>query len=471
MAAISLYSRTSTSLTVRLTGLDSSYSGTKRTVKWYVGSTLKSTTTINNGITTSPTTTLSGLKASTKYTVKCVISNIQGMSSGVTLTATYWTEDPTPTISSFTVTQTSTGTKTAKCSWKCSNLISGATYEITVSGWSKASGKASTSGSVNISLDNFATYTAKLTVYNNDKSASKSYTFTISDYDLTPTNINTTRIDGGLKFSWSGAYDAEYYKVRLTRNYDSYQHPLQTVYSKNATFTGLQYGVAYTIEVRAYYSSSKYGSWEFGYTATTSPAQPTFTTSSRNGVITVNYSLADSSNVSYVYINLYDSTNSTVLQQKTFTTASGSFSYNKVADGRYYIRAQSVFVYGGSYLYCVDDSGTTYTLTKSITVSSKPASFSWTYAKNSGSDFNLKATEWNSFTSKINEFRDWKGLSDYSFTTAVKGNTFTAAMFNQAVTAINAMYSNNPLSSVSKGSTVTAYILNNIVSVLNNVPE
>lgn len=471
MAAISLYSRTSTSLTVRLTGLDSSYSGTKRTVKWYVGSTLKSTTTINNGITTSPTTTLSGLKASTKYTVKCVISNIQGMSSGVTLTATYWTEDPTPTISSFTVTQTSTGTKTAKCSWKCSNLISGATYEITVSGWSKASGKASTSGSVNISLDNFATYTAKLTVYNNDKSASKSYTFTISDYDLTPTNINTTRIDGGLKFSWSGAYDAEYYKVRLTRNYDSYQHPLQTVYSKNATFTGLQYGVAYTIEVRAYYSSSKYGSWEFGYTVVTSPAQPTFTTSSRNGVITVNYSLEDSSNVSYVYINLYDSTNSTVLQQKTFTTASGSFSYNKVADGRYNIRAQSVFVYGGSYYYCVDDSGTTYTLTKSITVSSKPASFSWTYAKNSGSDFNLKATEWNSFTSKINEFRDWKGLSDYSFTTAVKGNTFTAAMFNQAVTAINAMYSNNPLSSVSKGSTVTAYILNNIVSVLNNVPE
>ena len=91
--------------------------------------------------------------------------------------------------------------------------------------------------------------------------------------------------------------------------------------------------------------------------------------------------------------------------------------------------------------------------------------------KNSGSAFNLKATEWNSFTSKINEFRDWKGLSDYSFTTAVKGNTFTAAMFNQAVTAINAMYSNNPLSSVSKGSTVTAYILNNIVSVLNNVPE
>lgn len=470
MAAISLYSRTSSSLTVRLTGLDSNYNGTKRTVKWYVGSTLKKTTTINNGITTSPTVTLSGLSASTRYTVKCVISNIQGMSSGVTLTATYWTEDPTPTISSFTVTQTSTGTKTAKCSWRCSNLISGATYEITVSGWSKASGKASTSGSVNISLDSFKTYTATLTVYNNDKSASKSKTFTISDYDLTPTDIETTRIDGGFEFSWDGAYDAEYFKVRLTRNYDDYEHS-KTVYSSSATFTGLQYGVAYTIEVRAYYSSSKYGSWTFGYTCTTSPAQPTFTASSKNGVITVNYNLAESSNVSYVYINLYDSTNSTVLQQKTLTSASGSFSYNKVADGKYYIRAQSVFVYSGSYLYCVDDYGTKYTLTKSITVSSKPASFSWTYAKNSGSAFNLKATEWNSFTSKINEFRDWKGLSDYSFTTAVKGNTFTAAMFNQAVTAINAMYSNNPLSSVSKGSTVTAYILNNIVSVLNNVPE
>lgn len=470
MAYIELSSRTSSSLKVYLAGLDSSYTGTKRNVKWYANGTLKKSTTINNGITQSPTVTLSGLSASTRYTIKCVISNIQGMSSGVTLTEKFWTKDPTPTISSFTVSQTSTGVKKARCSWRCSNLISGAYYEITVSGWEKASGTASTSGSKTISLDNFGRYTAKLTVWNGDESASKSCSFTLYDYDVTPTNINTTRINGGLKFSWSGGDDATSYQIKLVKGYNTSDTQTKTTSGTSATFTGLEYGVKYIVYVKGY-NSIKDSGWQFGYDATTAPAQPRFSTSVKSGIITVNYSLANTSNLTSLYINLYDSTNTTILQRKTLSSSSGAFSYSKVDDGKYYIRAQSMFKINSTEIFCVDSSGNRYTLSKLITVNSKPSAFSWTYSKILGKDFNLTAIEWNNFTGKINEFRSWKGLNNYSFTTAVKGNTFTYTMFNQAVTAINAMYSNNPLSSVSKGDTVTAYILNNIVSVLNDVPE
>lgn len=477
MASISVSNITNKTCNVKLTSLDTSWGGGSRTVKYYFKtgsyptesnySKRVSGSTITGAPSSGGSASVSGLSANTKYYCSCYVYN------GSTLLATIkttFTTKPTVSVSSFSVTQTATGTKKATVSFSGSNL-SGGYYYIWVSGWCKAEGTlSSNSKTVTISFDYFQEYEIELEVENYGQTIYKYKTIDIEDIDLTPTSLSTTRIDGGFEFSWGGAYDAEYFKVRLTRNYDSVTQT-KTVYSKYAEFTGLQYGVAYTVEVRAYYSSSNYGNYEFGYTCTTSPAQPRFTATSRNGVITVSYNLTDESNVSYVYINLYDSNNSSVIQTKTLTSASGSFSYNKVSDGTYYIRAQSVFVYGGSNLYCVDDYGDRYTLTKSITVSSRPASFSWTYSKTAGADFNLKATEWNSFTSKINEFRDWKGLSDYSFTTAVKGNTFTAAMFNQAVTAINAMYSNNPLSSVSKGSTVTAYILNNIVSVLNNVPE
>lgn len=477
MAYLDFSDITNKTCDVILRGLDTNWGGGSRTVKYYFktgsypteSSYSKKVTgsTIYGAPSSGGSAYVSGLTADKRWYCTCYVYN------GSTLLATirdYFYTEPTVSVSSFSVTQTAVGTKTASVYFSGSNL-SGGYYYIWVNGWCKAEGTlSSNSKSIKISFDYFKEYEVELEVENYGQTIYKYKTIDIEDIDLTPTGLSTTRIDGGFEFSWGGAYDAEYFKVRLTRNYDSVTQT-KTVYSKYAEFTGLQYGVAYTVEVRAYYSSSNYGSYEFGYTCTTAPAQPEFTATSKNGVITVNYDLADTSNVTYVYINLYDSTNTTVLQAKTFSSASGSFSFNKVSDGKYYIRAQSVFVYSGSYLYCVDDYGTRYTLTKSITVSSRPTSFSWTYAKSSGSTFNLKATEWNSFTSKINEFREWKTLSDYSFTTAVKGNTFTAAMFNQAVNAINAMYSNNPLSTVSKGSAVTAYLLNNIVSVLNNVQE
>lgn len=98
----------------------------------------------------------------------------------------------------------------------------------------------------------------------------------------------------------------------------------------------------------------------------------------------------------------------------------------------------------------------------------RPSNFSWTYPKTSGGDFNLTALEWYLLTSRINSFRTYKGLNSYSFTNAVAGNDFTAAMFNQARAAISAMGVSVPPAQ-SSGNDIYASHLNGLVSSLNSI--
>lgn len=100
----------------------------------------------------------------------------------------------------------------------------------------------------------------------------------------------------------------------------------------------------------------------------------------------------------------------------------------------------------------------------------KPTPFSWATAKTKGGVFSVTASEWNSFTSKINEFRSYKGLSSYLFSTAVSGGTFTATVYNQAVSAISPMSPPIPVPSArSSGDSILASYLNDIVSSLNSI--
>lgn len=126
-------------------------------------------------------------------------------------------------------------------------------------------------------------------------------------------------------------------------------------------------------------------------------------------------------------------------------------------------------------VFIVNSSGkvseTSNWITVTIPEKTRPSNFSWTYAKNSGGNFNLTASEWNSFTSRINEFRDYYDLSSYSFTTAYSGNSFTAAMYRQARTAIQAIDGYGTyIPYVYSGDEITAYMMNILVSELNAIP-
>ena len=68
----------------------------------------------------------------------------------------------------------------------------------------------------------------------------------------------------------------------------------------------------------------------------------------------------------------------------------------------------------------------------------RPDSWHWTYVA-SGYPMGFPASEWNSFTARINEFRDYKDKSSYYFTTARAGMDITTSIVNEAVSAINEM--------------------------------
>lgn len=283
-----------------------------------------------------------------------------------------------------------------------------------------------------------------------------SSTLTVSIPSLTVSDLVVTRVNGGFKFSWTGTSSASKYRVRLVRNYDS-DEIIKTTSSTNITITGLYYGVTYTVYVQPYNSYYE-GEECFGYPCTTAPAQPRATASvNSSGVISVDWSLYDtSSNVSTVWINLYDSTNSTCLQTRSvYNKTSGITTFSAVSDGTYYIRLQSMFSINGTELPCVDSSGNKYTYTISINVSTKPSPWSWTSSNGSATTTQTKnaytaitnkgyTTDfsyfvWNDFVDKVQEFLEYDGIANSAIGTAKYGyassTTYTNLLKNAKMTS------------------------------------
>ena len=104
----------------------------------------------------------------------------------------------TPSISSFSVSQTKVGEAKAECSFNITNYDSGATYEIEAQDsngkwWTKAGGSVSGWGSATISFDNFGTYSVLLIVYNGSKSASATRSVTLTNIEKWSWNSSNGR--------------------------------------------------------------------------------------------------------------------------------------------------------------------------------------------------------------------------------------------------------------------------------------
>jgi hypothetical protein len=104
----------------------------------------------------------------------------------------------------------------------------------------------------------------------------------------------------------------------------------------------------------------------------------------------------------------------------------------------------------------------------------RPTNWYWTTAQNSnghkisGVQFSMLATEWNSFTQRINGFRKYKNLSDYPFTTVSRGGIFYFYLFNEANAAIGNMNSTG-IGNVTTGNKVYASYFNALMNALNNI--
>lgn len=103
----------------------------------------------------------------------------------------------------------------------------------------------------------------------------------------------------------------------------------------------------------------------------------------------------------------------------------------------------------------------------------RPVNWTWSTPKVSRQQVNITAVEWNAFCTRINEFRLYRGLTAYSFTTVSRGQQITASIVNQAWTALGTAsemgYTVNRPATAVRGAQMTAAFFNGLVSCLNSI--
>lgn len=181
-----------------------------------------------------------------------------------------------------------------------------------------------------------------------------------------------------------------------------------------------------------------------------------------------------------VFARYYDDTSSEVHNNSHTATAS---SYQYVISGLTPGTRYAVNV--GSKSSVSSDTTTWWGGTDVTTEErSRPEDWSWTSTVQAGAAMPivqvgdmtyevmpLTANEWNGFTARINEFRVYTGLSEYSFTTVYAGGSLLASQLNQARTAISGISGHGTLpAATSSGSVPKASFINGLKDALNAIP-
>ena len=97
----------------------------------------------------------------------------------------------------------------------------------------------------------------------------------------------------------------------------------------------------------------------------------------------------------------------------------------------------------------------------------RPRDWVWESRIKQGAPIEISASEWNSFCDRINEFREYDGLSAYNFTHVYKGDAISASIVNEARSAINRISTSENITLVSRGDLITADYFNGIAWALN----
>ncbi len=252
--------------------------------------------------------------------------------------------------------------------------------------------------------------------------------------------------------------EGEYGGFRFRINGGAWQNSTSTY----KTFSGLTSGTDYSFDSEAQWAGVWYSSGSCsGHTSVVAPSI-TFDTKTSTWIQVITHNNDSGGNLA-TYIDGVSVEDSRYSYQRTgdYLLVAG---LEPDTEYQFYCR---VFKNGYS-----ASSGTLYITTNAPP---RPNNFSWTYAKTSGGNFNLTASEWNSFTSRINEFRNYKGLADYSFNSAITGFDFSAQNnFNQAVNALSALSAyftggNTIPSTKSQGNNILASYLTNLVNAMNSI--
>ena len=283
---------------------------------------------------------------------------------------------------------------------------------------------------------------------------------------VSATASSSTR--GLITISWGSSSGATSYGVMIYLNGSSRVHN-QTVTSTSLSVTLSEYS-SYRVDVLASNSSgnsSTSSTWV--NTPDLTPPSISSISGNGNGVMSFSWYASDSGiglrsyNTYFVQISNADGT----------TYGSGQYTTNSfmsfLSDGNGLSFKNNSYYYMRVMAY--DGSGNSSS--SSVRVQFKdvrPSDWSWYTSKVSGSTVNITAQEWNSFCTKINQFRQYKNFSEYSFTTVYTGGTITAAQANQARSAIASMTPPTSLpSNAVTGQPINASFFNGLRNSLNSI--
>lgn len=262
-----------------------------------------------------------------------------------------------------------------------------------------------------------------------------------------------------ISLGWNTASNAQGYSVEYRPSTSNYWSA-NTVYSNYTTIYGLTSGTLYYFRVTGF-SGSTYGS-----SSTTISAYTVAITIPRvTGLYSSNV-LQNSFRLHWDYAN--NASSYTIAIRVRYTSA---WSYYYVSGNYYDISNLAVGTY-----YEVQVRGYTTgvegTFSESLIVrtqTSYPTPLAWRTRYTGGTNM-VTAKEWNDMTSKINAWREYRGLGIMSFSTAVTGSTITASIFNQARNAIENLSPRLTAPAyVYKGDPITAAKINRISEAIDSL--
>ena len=205
------------------------------------------------------------------------------------------------------------------------------------------------------------------------------------------------------------------------------------------SFNAPSYGTEYTIGAIGINSGGRTGE-KLAYTMT-EPRIPSISSGgSFNNTITVN--ISTSGGWDRIEVEMWDINATRNIATRTLYSGNTAEFGGLAANASYLFRAISYKTasYGG---YSPNSGyGGWLTIKNEVAL---PTPWKWTTSQNSnghkisGAKFSMLASEWNDFSQRINAYRKYRGLGDYSFTRAYSGNTLYFYFFNEAKNAIEAM--------------------------------